>query len=100
MKHFPRRIVGQLTYCLTIVLQIYSEDGFIVRNVLMDIEFDKIKRYLLYVVINIAVAKKHVGKVDRKLRVIKEGCDGTKTTSPFQYTTDFIVIEMVHFYTI
>ena len=37
-------------------------------------EFKKVNRWLSVVMINIAAAKEHIGKVKRKMRVIRERC--------------------------
>ena len=55
-EHVPSRTAKQLAKLLLKVVQLYTLGGFVVRNVLMDGEFEKIKPEVeLY--INISAAK-------------------------------------------
>ena len=55
------------------MVQLYALGGFVVRNVLMDVEFEKIKPEF-ELDINISAAKEHVGEIERYHRTLKERC--------------------------
>ena len=71
--------------------QIYSMAGFIVRTMLMYMDFEKAEGWLPNYTINNVAAKDHVREVEQKMRVTKEKYQGIIYTMPFRY------IELVHF---
>ena len=44
------------------IVKLYAIGGFVVRNVLMDGEFEKVKPEVELLEINISAAREHVGK--------------------------------------
>ena len=56
------------------VVKVYALRGFVVQNVLMDGEFEKIKPEMTMVNINISAAREHVGEIERFHRTLKERC--------------------------
>ena len=67
------------------VLEVYKREGFIVRTILMDGEFKKIKRHLPTVECNTTAAKEHVSKAERTIRTLKEQTRGLLATLPFSH---------------
>ena len=53
------------------VVKLYAKDNFVVRNVLMDGEFEKVKPEISLVEINISVAREHVAEIERYHRTLK-----------------------------
>jgi hypothetical protein len=51
---------------------VYKRAGFIVRTIMMDGEFEKIKPHLPTVECNTTAAKEHVSKAERTIRTLKE----------------------------
>ncbi len=56
---------------------IYGSAGFVVQTAMMDMEFDKLKELLTNIAQNTTAAREHVGKIEQKVRVIKERARGT-----------------------
>ena len=72
-EHVPSWMAKQLAKLLLKVVQLYTLGGFVVRNVLMDGEFEKIKAEV-ELDINISAAKEHVGEIERYHCTLKERC--------------------------
>ena len=68
-----------------------------VRTVLMDGEFEKIRPLMPNVVCNTAAAKEHVTDIERKIRVVKERARGTMAVLPFSHLPRRIKIELIYF---
>ena len=49
----------------------------------MDMEFERLKKYLLMITINIASTQEHVPHVKRKIRLVKERMREIYSTLPF-----------------
>ena len=64
-EHVPSCTAKQLAKSLMKVVKVYALGGFVVRNVLMDGEFEKIKPEMTMVNINISAAREHVGEIER-----------------------------------
>ena len=73
VEHVPSRTAKQLAKSLLKVVNLYTLGGFVVHNVLMDGEFEKIKPEV-ELDINISAAKEHVGEIERYHRTLKERC--------------------------
>ena len=86
------------------IVKLYSNGGFIVHNIIMDGEIEKIKSEVNVLVdINISAAREHVGKIERYHKTLKERCRcvlsdmkpiGSKV---YQYLHKQIVIRLVYF---
>ena len=59
-EHVPYRTAKQLAESLTKVVKLYAKGGFVVRNVLMDGEFEKVKLEIILIELNISVARELV----------------------------------------
>ncbi len=56
-----------------------------------------LKDLLPNVALNTTAAREHVGKIERKIRVIKERARGTINTLPYKKLPRVMVIELLHF---
>jgi hypothetical protein len=71
-EHLQVRMATSLCKHLGRVLQVYARAGFLVRAILMNGEFEKVKDCLLNIECNTTAAKEHVSKAKRTIRMIKE----------------------------
>jgi hypothetical protein len=65
------------------VLHVYGRAGFVVRTILMDGEFERVKDCSPNIECNTTAAKEHVSKPERAIRTIKECARGIISTLPF-----------------
>jgi hypothetical protein len=72
IKHLPSQTAKCLVHTLEQVFRIYGSARFVVQTTMMDMEFDMLKNLLPHVALNTMAAREHVGKIKRKIRVIKE----------------------------
>jgi hypothetical protein len=79
------------------VFNINAKAGFIVQTLLMDMEFEKLKPLLPNVTLNTTVAREHIGKIERKIRVIKERVSSTVNTLPYSVMPNVMLIKLMHF---
>ncbi len=77
-EHVPVRTATNLSKHMTRVVEVYKRAGFIVRTILMDGEFEKIRPHLPTVECNTTAAKEQVSKVERTIRTIKERTKDTR----------------------
>ena len=63
-EHVPYRTAKRLANSLVKVFKLYAKGGFVVRNVLMDGEFVKVKPEIRLLEINISVAREHVAEIE------------------------------------
>ena len=85
VEHTPVRTAKSLVKHIKRVLQVYDREGFTVRYIMMDGEFEKLKELLPTIVCNTTAAKEHVAEAERKTRVVKERNRGAVNTLPFTY---------------
>jgi hypothetical protein len=97
IKHLPSRTAKHLVHTLERVFRIYGSAGFVVQTTMMDMEFDKLKDLLTHVALNTSAAREHVGKIERKIRVIKERARETINTLPYKKLPRLMVIKLLHF---
>ncbi len=71
--------------------------GIVVQTTMMDMEFDKLRNLLAHVALNTTSAREHVGKIEQKIRVIKERARGTINTLPYKKLPRLMVMELLHF---
>eukprot|EP00804_Cyclotella_cryptica_P018940 CCRYP_006455-RA/>CCRYP_006455-RA protein AED:0.43 eAED:0.43 QI:0/0/0/1/0/0.5/2/0/319 len=76
-EHLPSRTAAQLGNSLKKVLNIYRQGGFIVRVVLMDMEFKPLADVFDLVTINTLAAREHVGEIERCIPLLKEHARST-----------------------
>jgi hypothetical protein len=81
-EHVPVRTATNLSKHIKRVFEVYKRAGFIVRTILMDGEFEKIKPLLPTVECNTTAAKEHVSKAERTIRTLKEQKRGLLATLP------------------
>ena len=60
-EHVPSRTAKQLAKSLINIVKLYAIGGFVVCNVLMDGEFEKVKPEVELIDFNISAAREHVG---------------------------------------
>ena len=84
-EHVPVRMASNLSKHITQVLEVYKRAGFVVRTILMDVEFEKIRPLLPNLECNTTAAKEHVSKAERTIRTIKERTRGLLATLPFSH---------------
>ena len=102
-EHVPSRTANQLAKLLMKMVKLYAVGGFVVRNVLMDGEFEKVKPEVALIDIIISAAREYVGKIDIYHRTLKErrrcvlsdmrpvGCNA------YQYPDKKILIRLIYF---
>ena len=96
-EHVPVRTATNLSKHMTRVLEVYKRAGLIVRTILMDGEFEKIRPHLPTVECNTTAAKEHVSEAERTIRAIKERTRGLLAMLPFSHMPRRMKIEFVYF---
>ena len=79
---------------------VYARGDFIVRLVMMDMEFEKIKDKFDTVVVNTTGAREHVGEIERLIKFIKEqACCviSDLRVAGFKYLHRLIVVHCLYF---
>jgi len=94
-EHFPVRTATSLSKHLERVLEVYGRAGFVVRTILMDGEFEKIKSPMPSIECNMIAAKEHVSEAERMIQMVKERIRGLLTTLPFSHVPKRMKIEFV-----
>ena len=101
-EHIFSRTAKQLAKSLMKVVKLYALGGFIIRTVIMDGEFEKIKPEV-ELDVNISAAGKHVGEIERYHKTLKEPCRCVLSdmrpigSDAYQYLHKQIVIWLVYF---
>jgi len=72
VEYVPSRTAKQLGRHLKRVIRRYAMGGFVVRVILMDQEFDKVRDEVGLVEVNTTAAREHVAEIERFVRVVKE----------------------------
>jgi hypothetical protein len=96
-EHVRVRTATNLSKHMTRVLEVYKRAGFIVRTILMDGEFEKIRPHLPTVECKTTAAKEQVSKAERTIRTIKERTRGLLAMLPFLHLPRRMKIEFVYF---
>ncbi len=96
-EHVPVRTATILSKCIKQVLEVYKRADFIVKTILMDGEFEKIKPHLPTVECNTTAAKEHVSKAERTIRTLKERTRGLMAMLPFSHILRRMKIKFVYF---
>jgi len=84
-EHVRVRTATNLSKHMTRVLEVYKRAGFIVRTILMDGEFEKIKSLMPSLECNTTAAKEHVSEAEQTIRTVKERIHGLLATLPFSH---------------
>jgi hypothetical protein len=96
-EHVPIRTATSLNKHLKQVLEVYGRAGVVVRTILMDREFEKIKSQMPTVECNTTAAKEHVSEVEQTIQTVKERIRGLLATLPFSHVPKRMKIEFVYF---
>ncbi len=65
--------------------------------ILMDNKFKKVREHVPGANMNTPATAEHIGKIERKIRVIKERCRGIICTLPYKKLPQQMVIYLLHF---
>jgi hypothetical protein len=96
-EHVPVRTAKSLAKHIDQVVNVYTQAGFIVRTILMDGEFEKIKNLVPCLECNTTATKEHVSEAERGIRTVKERTRGVLATLPFEHIPRRRKIEFVYF---
>ena len=102
VEFLPSRTAKQLSKSLKKIVKLYTRGGFIVRLVMMDMEFEKIKDEFDTVIVNTTGARDHVGEIERLIKFIKERARcviSDLRVAGFKYLHRLIVVHCLYFVT-
>jgi hypothetical protein len=97
VEQLPTRTATQLSNSLTKIVRLYACTGFIIRIIIMDQEFDKVKDTNEMVEINTTAAREHIGKTGRYIRAAKERSRALVSDLPFTVLSRQVDIHLVYF---
>ncbi len=97
VKQLPSHTATQLSNSLTKIVKLYACTGFIVRVIMMDQEFDKVKDACNMVEINITAVREHIGEIERFIRTIKECSHTLMSDLPYNILPCQVTIHLVYF---
>ena len=66
------------------------------QTILMDNEFEKKKDHVNSAILNTTAASEHVGKIERRIRVVKERARGIICTLPYPKLPQQMLIRLLH----
>jgi hypothetical protein len=87
----------QLSNSSTKIVKLYARTGFIVRIIMMDQEFNKVKDACKMVEINTTAAREHIGKIERFIYMIKECSRALVSDLPYMTLPRQVVIHLIYF---
>lgn len=97
LEFMPRRTAGELCNGLKNILKFYKRAGFVVQTCIMDNEFEPLKKKLLgKVVINTTALGEHVGKIEQKIRHVKNRARCLKSTLPYKLLPNNIIKALLY----
>jgi hypothetical protein len=97
IKYLPSRTIKCLVHTIQRVFRIYATARLVVQVAVMDMEFEKLRDILPNVMLNTTMACEHVGKIEQKIRVIKERGREMINTLPYETMPKLMIIELMHF---
>ena len=97
VKQLPSCMATQLSNSKIKIVKLYACTGFIVRVIMMDQEFNKVKEACDMVEINTTAARKHVGEIEWFIRTIKESSRALVSDLPYNILPRQITIHLVYF---
>jgi len=100
VEFLPSRTAKQLSSSLTNIVKIYARGGFVVRLIMMDMEFEKVKDEFSRVVVNTTAAREHVGEIERAIQHVKDRSRcviSDLRVAGFQYLHKLIVVHCIYF---
>ena len=83
IEHIPSQTAEHISKSLNRMIKLYRRGGFIIRVILMGIEFERVDKLMGNVKVNIAAAREHVGEVDRTIRTVNEYGIGIVNKLPY-----------------
>ncbi len=95
-EHVPVRTATSLSRHLKQVLEVYGCAGFVVRTILIDGEFEKIKPLMPSVECNTTSAKEHVSEAEQTIHTVKERTRGLLARRPFTHIPKRMKIKFVY----
>ncbi len=95
VEQLPSRMATQLSNSLIKIVKLYAGTGFIVRVIMMDQEFNKVKEACDMVEINTTAAREHVGEIEQFIRTIKERSRALVSDLPYNILPRQITIHLV-----
>jgi hypothetical protein len=96
-KQLPSCRATQLSNSLTKIVRLYARTGFIVRVIMMDQEFDKVKDACEIVDINTTAVRKHVNEIKCFICTIEERSRALVSDLPYTPLPCQVVIHLVYF---
>ena len=99
-EFLPSRTADQLYANLMKVVRLYRRGGYLIRLVLMDMEFETLKDKCEDVTINTTAAREHVSDIERAIREIKERARSVISELPFKHCMpDVMLVHLIKFVT-
>jgi hypothetical protein len=96
-EYMQTRTAESLCKHLEWVLQVYGRADFVVRTILMDGEFEKVRSCLPNVECNTNTAKEHISEAKHTIWTVKESTRGLIATLPFTDILCRMKIEFIYF---
>ena len=78
-------------------MYLYARGEFLVRHVLMDIKFVKIKELVPLVEVNTTAAQEHMAVIEQKICHVKEGVRATTSKYPFRWIPVIVLVHTIYF---
>jgi hypothetical protein len=99
IENIPNRKAQTLIACCDNVFNLYNSRGFVIENVLMDMEFETLCDELTRrnVKLNTTSASEHVPDVECQICVVKEHVRAIYNTLPYKCIPRIMMIEMVNY---
>jgi hypothetical protein len=98
IEYLPSRTVKRLVHTLQKVFRIHGTAGFVVQVAMMDMEFEKLRDMLPNVPLSTTATHKHIGEIERMIRIIKERGRGTLNMLPYETMPNkLMIIELMRF---
>ena len=97
VEQLPSRTATQLSNSLIKIVKLYICTGFIVKDIMIDQEFDKIEDACDMVEINTTAARKHVREIERLICTIKERSQALVSDLPYNILSRQVTIYLVYF---
>jgi hypothetical protein len=99
VNHLTDRTVPQIFKDFKEIYQYYLQRGFHITVVHTNCEFAPLKPLIEYItggpVFNLASANKHVPEIKRRIRVVKEHCQVTRHSLPFERIPKIMTVHIV-----
>ena len=93
IEALPNRQVKTVKEVLRTVIHLYESRGFIVGSIMADNEFEPLRAW--HPTLNTTAADKHVSKIERHIRTIKDSTRSTYRMLPFRHLPRIVLIHLV-----